>query len=368
MNEKELTYRIAFSLIRGNNRIIADELLSRIGTEEEFFNSSSRMLEMQIGKRIKITDDDYRKRLIEKARCEVDFINRNNITPIYYKDSNYSQRLLDCDDAPLMLYTLGDCDLNNSQIISIVGTRHATHYGVDMTERIIEDLSKRLDNIIIVSGLAYGIDIAAHRAAIKNNIPTIAVLAHGLNTIYPAAHRNIAADMVKKSGMLITDYTSTDNIHRGNFLARNRIVAGLCDCIIVAESAEKGGAIVTAGIADGYNRDVLALPGRANDPYSQGCNKLIASGRAALITSAQDVINVMRWTAKPTEGNQTEMFTELNEDEQKIINFISETPLSSINEISIGIDIPVSKLSSALIDMEFRGLIVNYPGGRYDLS
>lgn len=368
MNEKELTYRIAFSLIRGNNRIIADELLSRIGTEEEFFNSSSRMLEMQIGKRIKITDDDYRKQLIEKARCEVDFINRNNITPIYYKDSKYSQRLLDCDDAPLMLYTLGDCGLNNSHIISIVGTRHATHYGVDMTERIIEDLSKHLDNIIIVSGLAYGIDIAAHRAAIKNNIPTIAVLAHGLNTIYPAAHRNIAADMVKKSGMLITDYTSTDNIHRGNFLARNRIVAGLCDCIIVAESAEKGGAIVTAGIADGYNRDVLALPGRANDPYSQGCNKLIASGRAALITSAQDVINVMRWTAKPTEGSQTEMFAELNEDEQKIINFISETPLSSINEISIGIDIPVSKLTSALIDMEFRGLIVNYPGGRYDIS
>ena len=367
MNEKELTYNIAFSLIRGNNRIIADEFLSRIGTEEEFFHTSSRILEMQIGKRIKITDDDYRKQLLEKARCEVEFINRNKIIPIYYKSSNYPQRLLDCDDAPLMLYTLGNCDLNNSHIISIVGTRHATTYGVDMTERIIEDLSKRLDNIIIVSGLAYGIDIAAHRAAIKNDIPTIAVLAHGLNTIYPAAHRNIAADMVKKNGMLLTDYTSTDNIHRGNFLARNRIVAGLCDCIIIAESAEKGGAIVTAGIADGYNRDVLALPGRANDPYSQGCNKLIASGRATLITSAQDVIDIMRWTAKPIEGNQTEIFTELNEDEQRIIKFISETPLSSINEISIGINIPISKLTSTLIDMEFRGLIANYPGGRYDI-
>ncbi len=368
MSDNELTYRIAFSLIRGNSRIIAEELLSRIGTEEEFFHSSSRMLEMKIGKKIKITDDDYRKQLLEKARCEVEFINRNNITPIYYKSPNYPQRLLDCDDAPLMLYTLGNCDLNNSHIISIVGTRHATHYGVDMTERIIDDLTKRLDNIIIVSGLAYGIDITAHRTAIKNNIPTIAVLAHGLNTIYPAAHRNIAADMVKKNGMLLTDYTSTDNIHRGNFLARNRIVAGLCDCLIVAESAEKGGAIVTAGIADGYNRDVLAIPGRANDPYSQGCNKLIASGRAALITSAQDVIDVMRWAAKPNEGNQIEMFAELNEEELKIINFISETPLSSINEISIGIEIPVSKLTSTLIDMEFRGLIVNYPGGRYDIS
>lgn len=368
MNNKELTYRIAFSLIRGNNRIIADEFLSRIGSEEEFFNSSSRLLEMQIGKKTKITDDDYRKQLIEKARIEVDFISKNNIKPVYYKDPDYSQRLLDCDDAPLMLYTLGNCDLNNSHIISIVGTRHATHYGVDMTERIVEDISKRLDNIIIVSGLAYGIDIAAHRAAMKNNILTIAVLAHGLNTIYPAAHRNIAADMVKNNGMLITDYTSTDNIHRGNFLARNRIVAGLCDCIIVAESAEKGGALITADIADGYHRDVLALPGRANDPYSQGCNKLIASGKAALISSAQDVIDVMRWKAKPLEGNQRELFTELNEDEQKIINFIGDNPLSSINELSIGINISMSKLTSTLIDMEFRGLIVNYPGGRYDLS
>ena len=368
MNEKDLTYRIAFSLIRGNNRIIADELLSRIGSEEDFFNSPSRLLEMQIGKKSKFTDDNYRKELLEKAKNEIDFTTRNNINTIYFKDPNYPQRLLECDDAPLMLYTLGECDLNSSHIISVVGTRHATHYGVEMTERIIEGLANRLDNIIIVSGIAYGIDIAAHRAALKNNIPTIAVLAHGLNTIYPAAHRNIAAEMVKKDGMLITDYISSDNIHRGNFLARNRIVAGLCDCIIVSESAEKGGAIVTAGIADGYHRDVLALPGRANDPYSQGCNKLIASGRAALITSAQDIIDTMRWTAKPEEGEQGEMFAELNEEEQKIINFISNNPLSSINELSIGINTPISKLTSTLIDMEFRGLIVNYPGGRYDIS
>ena len=368
MTDSELTYRIAFSLIRGNNRIIATELLSRIGTEEGFFNASSRLLEMQIGKKSKFTDNSYRNQLLDKARKEVEFINKNNISPIYFKDENYPQRLLDCDDAPLMLYTLGICDINNSHLISIVGTRHATHYGVDMTERIIEGLAKRLDNIIIVSGLAYGIDIAAHRAALKNGIPTIAVLAHGLNTIYPAAHRNVAAEMIKQNGMLVTDYTSTDNIHRGNFLARNRIVAGLCDCIIVAESAEKGGAIVTAGIADGYNRDVLVLPGRANDPYSQGCNKLIASGRGALISSAQDVIDTMRWTAKPQEGEQSEMFADLNEDEQKILNFIGDNPLSSINELSIGIDIPISKLTSTLIDMEFRGLIVNYPGGRYDIS
>ena len=368
MNDLELTYRIAFSLIRGNNRLIANELLNRIGNEEEFFKSSSRLLEMQIGKKTKIIEDDYRDQILKRARTEVDFINRNKISPIYFKDAKYPQRLLDCDDAPLMLYTMGDCDLNSSHIISIVGTRHATHYGVDMTERIIEDLALRLDNIIIVSGLAYGIDIAAHRAALKNNIPTIAVLAHGLNTIYPAAHRNVAAEMIKQKGMLITDYTSTDNIHRGNFLARNRIVAGLCDCLIIAESAEKGGAVITAGIADGYNRDVMALPGRANDPYSKGCNNLISSGRAALITSAQDIIETMRWTAKNEEGVQNEMFAELDDDEQRILNYIETNPLSSINEISIGVDISIAKLTSILIDMEFRGIIVNYPGGRYDIS
>ncbi len=368
MNNNELLYRIAFSLIRGNNRIIAEELLSRIGTEKEFFNASSRLLEMRIGKKTKLTDDTYRKQLVEKAYAEVDFIDKNGIKPLYFRDNNYPQRLLDCDDAPLMLYTLGNCDLNNSHIISIVGTRHATHYGVDITERIIEGLAQKLDNIIVISGLAYGIDITAHRSALKNNIPTIAVLAHGLNTIYPASHRNIAADMIKHNGMLITDYTSADKIHRGNFLARNRIVAGLCDCVIVTESAEKGGAIVTASIADGYHRDVFAVPGRANDPYSKGCNNLISSNRATLITSAQDIIEAMRWTAKPEEGTQGELFTELNEEEQSIINFISQNPLSSINEISVGVNITLSKLTSTLIDMEFRGLIINYPGGRYDIA
>lgn len=368
MDSKKLTYRIAFSQIRGNNRLIAQELLTRVGSEQEFFEASSRVLEMRIGQRAKYCDDSYRHNLLEDAKREVEFIEKNGIKPIYFTDDAYPQRLLDCDDAPVMLYTLGNCDLNSAHFISVVGTRHATHYGVDMTERIITDLAKRIDNLIVVSGLAYGIDVAAHRAALKNDIPTIAVLAHGLNTIYPAAHRNIAADMVKSNGMLMTDYTSAHIVHRGNFLARNRIVAGLCDCLLVVESADKGGAIVTAGIADGYHRDVLALPGRAGDPFSSGCNRLIASGRAALITSAQDIIDTIRWTAKPQEGEQAEMFVELNNQEQAIIAFINDNPLSSINEISVGIDMPLSKLTSTLIDMEFRGLITNYPGGRYDVS
>ena len=174
--------------------------------------------------------------------------------------------------------------------------------------------------------------------------------------------------MIQSGGAITTEYLSNTNPDPQNFVQRNRIVAGLCDCILIAESAIKGGAIVTAGIADGYNRDVLALPGRANDPYSHGCNHLIATGRAALITSAQDIIDTMRWTAKPHEGTQTQLFSDLTEEEQLIMSFIEDNPLSSANEISVGINIPFSKLSSTLIDMEFRGLLVNYPGGRYDIS
>lgn len=368
MTSGNLIYNIAFSQIRGNNMVIARELLSRIGSEEAFFNTPSQFLNEQIGQKTKITDDEYRFHLLEKAKREIEFIEKNSIKTLYFNDSEYPQRLLDCDDAPLMLYTLGECNLNDKHIISIVGTRHATHYGIDMTERIIEDLSKTIDNLIIVSGLAYGIDIAAHRAALKYGIPTIAVLAHGLNTIYPSQHRNIAVEMVKNNGLLLTDYMSINNIHRGNFLARNRIVAGLSDCTLVVESAEKGGAITTASIADGYHRDVLAVPGRINDIYSQGCNQLISTGRAALISSAKDIIDTMRWIPKPIEGNQVEMFVELNDDEQSIIKFISNNNRPSINEISVGINMSLTKLMSMLIDLEFRGLIINYPGGRYGID
>lgn len=364
----KLTYQIAFASLRGMTRSLANEILSRIGDETSFFNTSETQLEMLMGFKNKLFSKSYRNDILKKAEKETDFILNNNIHPIYYKDEKFPYRLTDCDDAPIMLYTIGNCNLNSAHIISIVGTRHATPYGINFTTRFVEDIAKTIDNAVIVSGLAYGIDIAAHNASLRNNIPTIAVLAHGLNTIYPASHRNIAADIVRDNGMLVTDYRSIDTIHKGNFVARNRIVAALCDCIMVVESAEKGGAMITAGIASSYNRDVFALPGRSSDIYSSGCNKLIATNVAALIENADDMIKAMRWTPKAKEGEQQSLALDLSAEELHIIKYLSTHDDAQINQMCIALNYPIAKLMALLIDMEFKGLILTYPGGRYRLA
>ena len=364
----QLTHQIAFASLKGMNRTLANEILSRIGDETAFFNATEQQLVSLMGFKNKILTQSYRNEILEKANKEVGFIENNKVKPIYYTDKEFPYRLTECDDAPLMLYTIGKCDLNSAHIISIVGTRHATPYGIDFTTRLVEDLAKSIDNIVIVSGLAYGIDVVAHNASLRNNIPTIAVLAHGLNTIYPAAHRNIAAEIARNNGMLVTDYRSIDTIHKGNFVARNRIVAALCDCLVVAESAEKGGALITASIASSYNRDVFALPGRSSDRYSSGCNRLIASNVAALIENADDLIKAMRWTTKPQEGEQQSLAIDISEDEQSVINYLSIHDDAQINQLCIALNYPIAKLMALLIEMEFKGLILTYPGGRYRLA
>ncbi|MDE6491247.1 MAG: DNA-processing protein DprA, partial [Muribaculaceae bacterium] len=316
----------------------------------------------------KIYESSYRSSLLKQAESEFDFINRNNIKPIYYTDSTYPGRLLECDDAPLMLYTLGNCDLNQARMVGIVGTRHATHYGIDFTNRFVDELASLIDNAVIVSGLAYGIDITAHRAAMRNKIPTIAVLAHGLNTIYPADHRKDAADISHIGGMLVTDYRSCDAVHRGNFVARNRIVAGLCDCLVVVESAQKGGALITATIASDYNRDVFAVPGRIYDRFSAGCNKLIASNVAALVESAADVVAAMRWPIRPSHDPVPTLPIELDDDDRRIIDYLTDHDDATINRMTVDLNTPVAQLMSHLIDMEFRGLLTALPGGRYRLK
>lgn len=364
----DLTYRIAFASLRGITRTLADEIISRIGSEELFFTAPEQQLSSVLGFKNKLLSKAYRDEVYEKALKETDFILSNKVTTIYYTDTQYPCRLADCDDAPLMLYTTGTCNLNASHIVSIVGTRHATPYGIDFTTRLVEDLAKTIDDLVIVSGLAYGIDITAHNASLRNNVPTIAVLAHGLNTIYPASHRNIAADIARNGGMLVTDYRTIDPIHKGNFVARNRIVASLCDCLVVAESADKGGALITAGIASSYNRDVFALPGRSSDRYSAGCNRLIHSNVAALAENADDIIKSMRWTTRPQEGDQPELPIELSDEEQHIINYLTTHSEAQINQLCIALNYPIAQLMALLIDMEFKGLILTYPGGRYRLA
>lgn len=361
-------YKIAFASLRGMTRELAAVILARTGSEEAFFTTPESTLGAMFGRRNRLFDTAYRNETLEKARRELDFINTHSIRVSYYTDSDYPARLRECDDAPLALYSIGNCDLNSTHIVSIVGTRHATPYGIDFVMNLVKELREKLDSLVIVSGLAYGIDVAAHRASLHHSVPTAAVLAHGLNMVYPAPHRSTAAEMVKSGGMLISDYMSQDRLHRGNFLARNRIVAGLCDCLVVAESAAKGGALVTAGIAAGYNRDVVALPGRRGDKYSAGCNRLIASNTAALVQSADDIISLMRWTPRITEGSQGELPLELSDEEQKVIDCLTRLDEANVNRLCVTLDMPMHRLMPLLVDMEFKGLLVAYPGGKYRIS
>lgn len=368
-----LVHKIAFASLRGLTPALAEEILARIGSEEQFFDLSADRLSAVLGFRNKLFDRALRDKALEEASREEDFILRNSIRALYFSDPDYPAKLRQCDDAPLMLYTLGGCPLNNARFVSIVGTRHATAYGDAFVDELVKGLASQCaDPVVIVSGLAYGIDVSAHRAALNAGIPTIGVLAHGLNTIYPASHRDVAARMVREGGALVTDYRSCDAIHRGNFLARNRIVAGLCDCLVVVESDTHGGALVTARLASDYSRDVFALPGRISDRYSRGCNNLIASCVASLVTSASDIIDAMRWPRREAEGDQSSLFTDdrpaLSEEEQAVVNIITERGHASASELRARIDIPLPRLMGMLIDLEFRSILLAIPGGRYRLK
>lgn len=361
-------YKLAFSMLRGVNPVTGASILQRVHTEEDFFTLTKSQLQNVTETRSPLFDDAYRDSLLKAAEREILFNDDNNIREIYFTDDNYPKLLQQCFDAPMMLYCIGDCDFNASHMLSIVGTRHATAYGVSFVNRLVSDLASKVDNVIIVSGLAYGIDIAAHRAALSEGLPTIGVVAHGLNTIYPANHRNDAAQIVRSGGMIMTEYTHDSPIHKGNFLARNRIVAGISECLVVAESAKKGGALVTARIAAEYSRDVFALPGRTSDVYSQGCNSLIARNVAHLVTDADDVINIMGWETKPDDGQQKSLFPELTGDEAKVVDYLREKGDARLNNIAVDTGLPVAKLMSLMVNLEFKGVVMTFPGGSYRLA
>lgn len=366
--DNTLAYKIAFASLRGINAALAAEILSRIGSEEAFFHATPAQLGAVMGCRNRLMDADYRRKLLDEAHRETDFIAANSIHAVYYTDDDYPQLLTHCDDAPLMLYTIGDASLNAPHTISVVGTRHVTPYGLDFTDKLVQGLAERVSGgATVVSGLAYGVDVAAHKAALRHGLPTIGVLAHGLNTIYPAVHRSVAAEMVRQGGALITDYRSVDAVHKGNFLARNRIVAGMSHCLVVVESARKGGAMVTAKIASGYCRDVFALPGRTSDTYSQGCNRLISLCVAKLVQDVDELIEDMGWpeTKRDTAADQQVLFEPLTPDQEAVAQYLGHHGEAQLNRLSIDLDIPVGRLMSALIELEFRGAVIAYPGGTY---
>ncbi len=360
--------RLAFSMLRGVNPVTGAAILQRVHSECDFFNAPERQLQIIMETKSPLFDREYRDKLLSAAENEAVYNDTHSIREYYFTDDDYPHLLRQCCDAPMMLYGIGECDFNNRHIVSIVGTRHATAYGIGFVNRLVEELADKVGNVVVVSGLAYGIDIAAHRAAMTAGLPTIGVVAHGLNTIYPSSHRNDAVKMIKSGGMLLSEYTHDAAIHKGNFLARNRIVAGIAECVIVVESASKGGALTTARIASEYSRDVFALPGRTSDLYSQGCNSLIARDVARLVTNADDVIDAMGWERQAVDGTQKSLFPELNADESLIVEYLRTHGDARLNNISVDTGITMPHLMPLMVNLEFKGVVVNFPGGSYRLS
>ena len=368
MTDKRI-YQIGLTMINGVGDVLARQLLQTFGDAEAVFAEKRQTLEKIPGFGTATAAAIKRPEVLLQAEKELAFIEKNQIICYFLTDENYPKRLKECSDAPVLLYFKGSADLNVSHIISIVGTRHATDYGRVMTEELVQTLSQTIPGILIVSGLAYGIDICAHRAALKANLPTIGVLAHGLDRIYPSSHRSVAVDMLERGGLLSEFHSGTEP-DKPNFVRRNRIVAGMADATIVIESAEKGGSLITADLAFSYGRDVYAFPGRVNDIHSKGCNALIRQNKAGLITSASDLISALCWDIKETASPlpvQTELFFGEDERTAMVMSQLREKWEMHIDRLAVELHLPVRELSSLLFEMEMNGLIRALPGNIYRL-
>ncbi|MDR0506089.1 MAG: DNA-processing protein DprA [Dysgonamonadaceae bacterium] len=366
--DQNLLYQIGITLVKGIGNITARQIIETLGDVSLLFKEKPAVLERIPCISKKTVTEIHRPEVLKRAEEEIEFISKNRINALYIYDESYPARLKDCVDAPVMLYYKGNAPLNVEKVISIVGTRNATAYGKEMVDKLISDWSKTYPDTLIISGLAYGIDIYSHKAALREKMPTAGVLAHGLDRIYPPVHRNIAVQMIENGGLL-TDFISLTNPDRQNFVKRNRIVAGLSDCTIVVESAKKGGALITANIADSYHRDVFAVPGKATDAYSQGCNTLIKSKRAALVTEAEDIFKEMCWMKdkKPQTPVQRSFLIDLSADEQMVVDMLAKTEEMQLNILCIELNISISKLAPLLFELEMKGIVRCLPGGIYRL-
>ena len=369
MLQNELYYTLALMQVEGVGDILAKKLIHHCGSAEEVFKAKKTALAKIEGIGKSVLKNVQDKTVFEKTENELRFIEKENITIRYYQDDKYPFRLKNCFDAPVILFQSGTIDLNNRKIISIVGTRQVTTYGSEFTKKFIEDLAPL--NPIIVSGFAYGVDILAHQIAMDCGLQTIGVLAHGLNQVYPKVHKKYITRMEENGGFL-TEFWSDSKPDRENFVKRNRIVAGMSEATIVVESAEKGGSLITAQIANDYNRDVFAVPGRTSDKYSQGCNNLIKTQRANLLHSAADLVYILNWEIigkkdVNEKAIQKQLFVTLTEEEQKIYNYLLEKNNESIDNISLDCEIPVFKSSSILLNMELKGIIRPLPGKIFEI-
>ena len=363
MPNDKLIYQIGLTLIRGIGDVNGKKLVAYCGSPEAIFKESvSALLKIPgIGK--STVNSIKSQKVLDRAESEIEFINKFKITPLFYTDTDYPARLLNCEDNPLMLYYKGNADVNSQRIIAIVGTRRATNYGKSRCEEIIDDLKNR--NVLVVSGLAYGIDSCAHRSSLEFGMSTIGVLGHGLDRIYPAHNRKLAEKMIDQGGLL-TEFTSNTKPDRENFPKRNRIVAGMADAVLVVESDRKGGALITAEIGNSYNRDVFAVPGRIGDDYSRGCHFLIKTNRAALIESGNDIAYMMGWEdVIVKKKSQKELFINLSDEEKLIMKTILENEELAIDQITIKTKLSTSKVAASLLNLEFEGLVKSLPGKLY---
>ena len=354
-------------MIPGVGGILARNLVAYVGSVEGVFREPVKSLMKIPGIGEVNARRIQQKEIIQNAEKEILYIERNNIGLLFYTDKNYPRRLKTCVDAPLLIYTKGNMNLDEQRVIAIVGTRNATDYGKKVCDELIQQFFERKYPILVVSGLAYGIDIQAHKSALKYNLPTVGVIAHGLDKLYPSLHADIARKMVENGG-LVTDFSSGTKIDPPNFLRRNRIIAGLADATIVVESAEKGGALVTADIASSYNRDVFAFPGRSGDTFSKGCNLLIRNNGAALINGINDLEYFMGWeTIAKEKVIQSSLFVDLSPEEDKVVELLTANGELFIDQISAELGLPVSRVSAMLLNLEFKNVLAALPGKMYKL-
>ena len=366
MTQSELYHTLALMQVEGVGDVIAKKLIQHCGNATEVFASKKSQLQKIDGIGSVVIKNLQDKSVFAKAEAELKFIAQENISTTYFQDENYPERLKHCYDSPVLLFQAGNIDLQNRRIISIVGTRQITTYGMEFTKKLMEEISPL--NPIIVSGFAYGVDIYAHQMAMDCGLQTIGVLAHGLNQIYPKTHKKYMAKMEQNGGFL-TEFWSTSNPDKENFIKRNRIVAGISEATVVIESAERGGSLVTANLANDYNRDVFAVPGRTTDKFSQGCNNLIKTQRANLLTSAADLVYILNWELQreSQKAVQKQLFISLTDEEQIIYDYLQKTGKEMMDIIALECDFPIYRISSILLNMELKAVVRPLPGKMFEV-
>jgi DNA processing protein len=372
MND-ELLYKLSLTLIHNIGPVQAKILLQQFEPAEIFKAKRSWLEKIEgIGSIRANSIKDFND--FKTAEEEITFIEKYKIKALFLTDDEYPKRLLNCYDSPTILYYKGDADLNVSKIIAVIGTRNHTEYGKQLTEKLIADLAAL--NVTVVSGLAYGIDAIGHKSALKNNLPTIGVLAHGLDQVYPPQHAGLAKDMIKNNGGLLTEFRSKSKPDKHNFPTRNRIVAGMSDATIVIETGIKGGSMITAELANSYNKDVFAFPGKVTDSKSGGCNYLIKSNKAVLLTDAQELIELMGWEEVSRQSapdsyrdrSQRQLFIELSNEEKIIVEILKEKEAAHIDEINLRSGLSSGTVAAAILNLELQNVVLSQPGKRYSLQ